>query len=81
MLGIGALFHKGKLRQEKHKITYPYLIMSSLNEKCFFVIQEEITAVTKEGKLLLSSFEEPDCGKCSQDQQQERPGDWETVNR
>uniref|UniRef100_A0A8C3UZJ8 MCF.2 cell line derived transforming sequence n=1 Tax=Catharus ustulatus TaxID=91951 RepID=A0A8C3UZJ8_CATUS len=42
---------------------------------------EEITAVTKEGKLLLSSFEEPDSGECSQEQQQERPGDWETVNR
>lgn len=47
----------------------------------FCVIQEEITAVTKEGKLLLSSFEEPDSGECSQEQQQERPGDWETVNR
>uniref|UniRef100_A0A8C3NQS2 MCF.2 cell line derived transforming sequence n=1 Tax=Cyanoderma ruficeps TaxID=181631 RepID=A0A8C3NQS2_9PASS len=43
--------------------------------------REEITAVTKEGNLLLSSFEEPDSGECSQDQQQERPGDWETVNR
>uniref|UniRef100_A0A8U8C9Y3 Uncharacterized protein n=1 Tax=Geospiza parvula TaxID=87175 RepID=A0A8U8C9Y3_GEOPR len=41
----------------------------------------KITAVTKEGKLLLSSFEEPDSGECSQEQQQERPGDWETVNR
>ncbi|NWT61457.1 MCF2 protein, partial [Erythrocercus mccallii] len=47
----------------------------------FCVIQEDITAVTKEGNLLLSSFEEPDSGECSQDQQQERPGDWETVNR
>ncbi|XP_030914675.1 proto-oncogene DBL [Geospiza fortis] len=44
-------------------------------------LKEEITAVTKEGKLLLSSFEEPDSGECSQEQQLERPGDWETVNR
>ncbi|NWT68769.1 MCF2 protein, partial [Prunella himalayana] len=44
-------------------------------------LKEDITAVTKEGNLLLSSFEEPDSGECSQDQQQERPGDWETVNR
>ncbi|KAL2304169.1 hypothetical protein Nmel_012911 [Mimus melanotis] len=28
-----------------------------------------------------SSFEEPDSGECSEEQQQERPGDWETVNR
>ncbi|NXV59843.1 MCF2 protein, partial [Molothrus ater] len=47
----------------------------------YLQLKEEITAVTKEGKLLLSSFEEPDSGECSQDQQQERPGDWETVNR
>ncbi|NXT10118.1 MCF2 protein, partial [Prunella fulvescens] len=44
-------------------------------------LKEDITAVTKEGNLLLSSFEEPNSGECSQDQQQERPGDWETVNR
>ncbi|NXI19140.1 MCF2 protein, partial [Irena cyanogastra] len=53
----------------------------SLPDKMFCVMQEDITAVTKEGNLLLSSFEEPDSGECSQDQQQERPGDWETVNR
>jgi len=47
----------------------------------FCITQEDITAVTKEGNLLLSSFEEPDSGECSQDQHRERPGDWETVNR
>lgn len=47
----------------------------------FCIIQEDITAVTKEGNLLLSSFEEPVSGECSQDQHRERPGDWETVNR
>lgn len=47
----------------------------------FCIIQEDITAVTKEGNLLLSSFEEPDSEECSQDQHHERPGDWETVNR
>ncbi|XP_037978922.1 proto-oncogene DBL isoform X4 [Motacilla alba alba] len=53
----------------------------ALRAERYCQLKEEITAVTKEGKLLLSSFEEPDSGECSQDQQQERPGDWETVNR
>lgn len=47
----------------------------------FCITQEDITAVTKEGNLLLSSLEEPEVGECSQDQHRERPGDWETVNR
>lgn len=47
----------------------------------FCIVQEDITAVTKEGKLLLSNLEDPDVGECSQDQHRERPGDWETVNR
>ncbi|KAF2982839.1 hypothetical protein EK904_008127, partial [Melospiza melodia maxima] len=53
----------------------------ALRTERYLQLKEEITAVTKEGKLLLSSFEEPDSGECSQEQQQERPGDWETVNR
>ncbi|NXD37571.1 MCF2 protein, partial [Copsychus sechellarum] len=53
----------------------------ALRTQRYCQLKEEITAVTKEGKLLLSSFEEPDSGECSEDQQQERPGDWETVNR
>lgn len=77
----GASFHTGKLRQEKHKETYTCLTKSSLNQKCFAFTQGDITAVTKEGNLLLSSFEEPDSGECSKDQLHERPGDWETVNR
>ncbi|NWI39341.1 MCF2 protein, partial [Picathartes gymnocephalus] len=53
----------------------------ALRAERYCQLKEEITAVTKEGNLLLSSFEEPDSGECSQDQQQEKPGDWETVNR
>ncbi|NWS91950.1 MCF2 protein, partial [Toxostoma redivivum] len=53
----------------------------ALRTQRYCQLKEEITAVTKEGKLLLSSFEEPDSGECSEEQQQERPGDWETVNR
>ncbi|OXB60226.1 hypothetical protein ASZ78_001185 [Callipepla squamata] len=53
----------------------------ALRTEKYFQLKEDITAVTKEGKLLLSNLEEPDVGECSQDQQRERPGDWETVNR
>ncbi|KFZ68190.1 Proto-oncogene DBL, partial [Podiceps cristatus] len=53
----------------------------ALRTEKYYQLKEAITAVTKEGSLLLSSFEEPDSGECSQDQQHERPGDWETVNR
>ncbi|KFQ85040.1 Proto-oncogene DBL, partial [Phoenicopterus ruber ruber] len=53
----------------------------ALRTEKYYQLKEEITAVTKEGNLLLSSFEEPDAGECSQDQHHERPGDWETVNR
>ncbi|XP_056347066.1 proto-oncogene DBL isoform X2 [Oenanthe melanoleuca] len=53
----------------------------ALRTQRYCQLKEEITAVTKEGKLLLSSFEEPGSGECSEEQQQERPGDWETVNR
>ncbi|KFV70210.1 Proto-oncogene DBL, partial [Dryobates pubescens] len=53
----------------------------ALRTEKYYQLKEEITAVTKEGNLLLSSFEEPDVGECSQDQEHERPGDWETVNR
>ncbi|KFP88761.1 Proto-oncogene DBL, partial [Acanthisitta chloris] len=53
----------------------------ALRTEKYYQLKEDITAVTKEGNLLLSSFEEPDSGECSQDQQHERPGDWETVNR
>ncbi|KAJ7403812.1 Proto-oncogene DBL [Pitangus sulphuratus] len=53
----------------------------ALRTEKYYQLKEDITAVTKEGNLLLSSFEEPDSGECSQDQHHERPGDWETVNR
>ncbi|NXK65183.1 MCF2 protein, partial [Sylvietta virens] len=53
----------------------------ALRTERYCQLKEEITAVTKEGNLLLSSFEEPDPEECSQDQQPERPGDWQTVNR
>ncbi|KAG8144635.1 hypothetical protein E2320_013107 [Naja naja] len=42
---------------------------------------EDITAVTKEGKMLLCSLEEPDMEGLEEDKQQERSSDWETVNR
>uniref|UniRef100_A0A8C6Z1B4 MCF.2 cell line derived transforming sequence n=1 Tax=Nothoprocta perdicaria TaxID=30464 RepID=A0A8C6Z1B4_NOTPE len=44
-------------------------------------LKEDITAVKKEGNLLLSTLEEPDADECSEDLHRERPGDWETVNR
>ncbi|KFQ16338.1 Proto-oncogene DBL, partial [Leptosomus discolor] len=53
----------------------------ALRTEKYYQLKEDITAVTKEGNLLLSSFEDPDAGECSQDQHHERPGDWETVNR
>ncbi|KFO91212.1 Proto-oncogene DBL, partial [Buceros rhinoceros silvestris] len=53
----------------------------ALRTEKYYQLKEDITAVTKEGNLLLSSFEEPDSGECSKDQLHERPGDWETVNR
>uniref|UniRef100_A0A8D0EW61 MCF.2 cell line derived transforming sequence n=1 Tax=Strix occidentalis caurina TaxID=311401 RepID=A0A8D0EW61_STROC len=53
----------------------------ALRTEKYYQLKEDITAVTKEGNLLLSSFEEPDSEECSQDQHHERPGDWETVNR
>ncbi|KFQ44371.1 Proto-oncogene DBL, partial [Nestor notabilis] len=53
----------------------------ALRTEKYYQLKEDITAVTKEGNLLLSSFEEPDSGECSEDQPRERPGDWETVNR
>uniref|UniRef100_A0A8B9FJI0 Proto-oncogene DBL n=1 Tax=Amazona collaria TaxID=241587 RepID=A0A8B9FJI0_9PSIT len=53
----------------------------ALRTEKYYQLKEDITAVTKEGNLLLSSFEEPGSGECSQDQPRERPGDWETVNR
>ncbi|XP_042680767.1 proto-oncogene DBL isoform X2 [Centrocercus urophasianus] len=53
----------------------------ALRTEKYFQLKEDITAVTKEGKLLLSNLEEPDVGECSQDQHRERPGDWDTVNR
>lgn len=62
-------------------MTQPDLTKKQPESGMFCIIQEDITAVTKEGNLLLSSFEEPVSGECSQDQHRERPGDWETVNR
>ncbi|KFQ97159.1 Proto-oncogene DBL, partial [Nipponia nippon] len=53
----------------------------ALRTEKYYQLKEDIRAVTKEGNLLLSSFEEPDSGECSQDPHHERPGDWETVNR
>ncbi|KFV86412.1 Proto-oncogene DBL, partial [Struthio camelus australis] len=53
----------------------------ALRTERYYQLKEDITAVKKEGNLLLSNLEEPDSSECSEDQHRERPGDWETVNR
>ncbi|XP_062440597.1 proto-oncogene DBL isoform X1 [Rhea pennata] len=53
----------------------------ALRTEKYYQLKEDITAVKKEGNLLLSNLEEPDLSECSEDQHRERPGDWETVNR
>ncbi|NXP61691.1 MCF2 protein, partial [Chloropsis cyanopogon] len=74
---FGTELAEAELPEDMHSIER----ILALRTERYCQLKEDITAVTKEGKLLLSSFEEPDSGECSQDQQQERPGDWETVNR
>uniref|UniRef100_A0A8C5MYC2 MCF.2 cell line derived transforming sequence n=1 Tax=Leptobrachium leishanense TaxID=445787 RepID=A0A8C5MYC2_9ANUR len=43
-------------------------------------LKEDMKCVTREGNLLLSTFETP-CTSFSSDRVQEKNGDWETVNR
>ncbi|NWH83815.1 MCF2 protein, partial [Aegithalos caudatus] len=74
---FGTELAETELPEDMHSIER----ILALRTERYCQLKEDITAVTKEGNLLLSSFEEPDSGECSEDQQQERPGDWETVNR
>ncbi|XP_050820803.1 proto-oncogene DBL isoform X1 [Gopherus flavomarginatus] len=53
----------------------------ALRTEKYCQLKGDITVVTKEGNVLLSSLEEPDANECSQKQHHDRPGDWETVNR
>uniref|UniRef100_A0A674KJJ4 MCF.2 cell line derived transforming sequence n=1 Tax=Terrapene triunguis TaxID=2587831 RepID=A0A674KJJ4_9SAUR len=53
----------------------------ALRTEKYCQLKGDITIVTKEGNVLLSSLEEPDANERSQKQHHERPGDWETVNR
>uniref|UniRef100_A0A8C0GXF2 MCF.2 cell line derived transforming sequence n=1 Tax=Chelonoidis abingdonii TaxID=106734 RepID=A0A8C0GXF2_CHEAB len=53
----------------------------ALRTEKYCQLKGDITVVTKEGNVLLSSLEEPDANKCSQKQRHDRPGGWETVNR
>ncbi|KAM8953810.1 proto-oncogene DBL [Pelodytes ibericus] len=54
-------------------------ILANHTEK-YCQLKEDITSVTKEGSLLLNSFEEPNTSY-SDDKECEKNGDWETVNR
>uniref|UniRef100_A0A8C3P8I3 MCF.2 cell line derived transforming sequence n=1 Tax=Chrysemys picta bellii TaxID=8478 RepID=A0A8C3P8I3_CHRPI len=53
----------------------------ALRTEKYCQLKGDITIVTKEGNVLLSSLEEPDANERSQKQHRDRPGDWETVNR
>ncbi|NXT68882.1 MCF2 protein, partial [Chaetops frenatus] len=74
---FGTELAEAELPEDRFSIEH----LLALRTERYCQLKEEIRAVTKEGNLLLSSFEEPDSEECSQDQQQEKPGDWETVNR
>ncbi|XP_013908299.1 PREDICTED: proto-oncogene DBL-like [Thamnophis sirtalis] len=61
--------------------TYSIEHILALRTSKYYQLKEDITAVTKEGKMLLCSLEEPEIEGLEQDQQQERSSDWETVHR
>ncbi|XP_034297499.1 proto-oncogene DBL isoform X1 [Pantherophis guttatus] len=61
--------------------TYSIEHILALRTEKYYQLKEDITAVTKEGKMLLFSLEEPDMEGVEEDQQQERSSDWETVHR
>ena len=55
-----------------------------LPSSCFAFIQKDITAVTKEGKILLTNLELPDAeGAVSSklENHQQTSGDWQTINK
>ncbi|XP_027702220.1 proto-oncogene DBL [Vombatus ursinus] len=47
----------------------------------YFQLKEEIISVMKEGNMLLRTFEVPNTKESNEEPPQEKPGDWETVNR
>ncbi|XP_068930266.1 proto-oncogene DBL [Petaurus breviceps papuanus] len=47
----------------------------------YFQLKEEIMSVTKEGDMLLRTFEVPNTKESNEEPPQEKSGDWETVNR
>uniref|UniRef100_A0A8C8SK36 MCF.2 cell line derived transforming sequence n=1 Tax=Pelusios castaneus TaxID=367368 RepID=A0A8C8SK36_9SAUR len=53
----------------------------ALRTEKYCQLKGDITIVTKEGNMLLSSLEDPQANESSQKQHRNRPGDWETVNR
>ncbi|XP_061454645.1 proto-oncogene DBL isoform X1 [Rhineura floridana] len=53
----------------------------ALRTEKYYQLKEDITAITKEGNMLLCSLEKPDVDESGEEQPQERSGDWETVNR
>ncbi|XP_030432067.1 proto-oncogene DBL isoform X2 [Gopherus evgoodei] len=53
----------------------------ALRTEKYCQLKGDITVVTKEGNVLLSSLEEPDANERNQKQHHDRPGDWEAVNR
>ncbi|XP_039210657.1 proto-oncogene DBL isoform X1 [Crotalus tigris] len=61
--------------------TYSIEHILALRTEKYYQLKEDITAVTKEGKMLLCSLEEPNMDDLGEDQQQERSSDWETVHR
>ncbi|XP_066496059.1 proto-oncogene DBL [Tiliqua scincoides] len=61
--------------------TYSIERILALRTEKYYQLKGDITAVTKEGKALLCSLEEPNVEGPDEEQPQERCGDWETVNR
>ncbi|XP_060105859.1 proto-oncogene DBL isoform X4 [Heteronotia binoei] len=61
--------------------TYSIERILALRTEKYYQLKEDITAVTKEGKMLLCSLEEPDTEEPGEEATWEKSGDWETVNR
>ncbi|KAM6427091.1 proto-oncogene DBL isoform 3-T3 [Liasis olivaceus] len=61
--------------------TYSIEHILALRTEKYYQLKANITTVTKEGKMLLCSLEDPDMEDLGEEQPQERSGDWETVHR
>ncbi|XP_063169803.1 proto-oncogene DBL isoform X2 [Candoia aspera] len=61
--------------------TYSIEHILALRTEKYYQLKANITTVTKEGKMLLCSLEDPDLEDLGKEHQQERSGDWETVHR